>query len=129
MLTHRFTTARALCLLYSHYRISLVEYSQNGEIRNVQLMCTGAQIRRVSGMASYAAVAHGATPRTRRWPLWLLLCLAAASAFAVWSARPTSSAANIESTAVPAAADAGEPQATCVASNRSFAPPVVLGGR
>ena len=25
MLAHRFTTARALCLLYPHYRISLVE--------------------------------------------------------------------------------------------------------
>ena len=88
---------------------------------------------------SYAAVATMAAgpvaARTRHWPLWLVLCLAAASAFAVSSARPTSSA-TVESTAVPAAADAGEPQATCVASNRSFAvgsvihaPPLASGSR
>ena len=90
---------------------------------------------------SSTAPAPVAAP-SRRGPLWLLPCLAAASAFAVWSARPTSTAANIESTAVPAAAvvpaaaDAGEPQATCVASNRSFAvgsvihaPPLASGCR
>ena len=67
MLSHRFTTASpVLALLTLPGLARNLEYSQNGEIRNVQLMYTGAQIRRVSGMASYAAVAHGATPRTRR---------------------------------------------------------------